>query len=111
MTVPVFMSAKIIRLDHVNEFICMLQITKISSDNDCINHVLVLEIQSMAYSRLLLQANGMIMSVLLHSLIDIDRCMVSQAVVDSFLSSGPFLITVRNENLTGLHFPGKYTAW
>ncbi len=99
-----FMSAKIIRPDDVNTFICILQI---SSDNDCINLVLVLWSQNMAYSLLLLQANGMIMSVLLHSVIDIDRCMVSHAVVDSFLSSGPFLITVRNENLTGLHFPGK----
>lgn len=61
----------------------------------------------MAHSRLLLQANGMIMSVLLHSLIDIDRCMVSQAVVDSFLSSGPFLITVRNENLAAFYFSWK----
>jgi len=65
----------------------------------------------MSYGHLQLQANGMIMSVLFHSLIDIDRCMLFQAIVDSFLISGPFLITMRNENLTGLYFPGKHTMW
>lgn len=39
MTVPISMSARIIRPDDVNTFICILQI---SCDNDCINLVLVL---------------------------------------------------------------------